>query len=151
MKLCDSPAIIAFIYLCATAAAAQPAATSTGEPIPALPAKLSGALEAMTTEAKPMTDSLEVQITSQGPDGRVVALFTRHVRYSNPNQQCMRAREVPADGTYDGKKLILNIRYSQSLAICNDETWIFFRGTKEHYFFTKAKDGRWSLYLDPVQ
>jgi hypothetical protein len=141
----------AIISLCATAAVAQPAAKATGEPIPALPAKLSGVLETRTTEGKPVADGLEVQIKSQEPDGRVVALFTRHVRYSNPHQQCMRAREVPADGTYDGRKLILNIRYSQSLAVCNDATWTFFRGTKEHYFFTRATDGRWSMYLDPMQ
>jgi hypothetical protein len=150
MKLLHGVVMGAFC-LGASASLAQEPTKAPAQPLPALPTKLTGAIDLMTSDARQFTDGLEVQITSQEAGGRIGALFTRHVRYQNPNFQCIRARDVPADGTYDGKKLVLTVRLSQSLAICSDVIYTFFRGTKEHYFFTKGKDGSWSMYLDPIQ
>jgi len=129
---------------------AQEAAKSQGQPIPPLPTKLTGAILSQTTQFVPLSDGLELQISSQDSDGKVAGLFSRAVRYQNPGQQCMRADNMHSDGIYDGKKLVLTVRYSQSVSICNDVTLTFYRG-KEHYFHTLAKDGSWSMYLDPVK
>ena len=61
---------------------------------------------------------------------------------------CFRADHLPAEGTYDGQRLVIKVKGSQNSPTCNDYTLTFVRG-KDHYFERKIENG--SSYLDPVK
>ena len=70
--------------------------------------------------------------------GKVTRSYTRWIRHRDPSGRCLAADDLPAEGTYDGKRLVLKIQGSRNSPICNDHTLTFFRG-KEHYFHRWAR------------
>ena len=144
--------VLSALYLGAVASFAQDAAKpseSVAQSIPALPSRFTGLLIRVTDGFQQVTNALELQITNQSADGKVSAAYSRAVRVQgNPVTLCLKADNLPGEGTYDGERLILKIKGSRNSSICDDYTLTFLRG-KEHYFELKAADG--SSYLDPVK
>jgi len=148
--------MIVLVVLCMSALTsfAQDAAKPTegaAQPVPALPTSFKGKFNGTAVTLQQVSTNVELQITSQSAEGKVTGGYSRAVRYSSsPESLCIKADNLPAEGTYDGKKLVLRVKGSQNAAICKDYTLAFLRGT-EHYFELKGADGTWSIYLDPVK
>jgi len=123
------------------AAASQSAVT--------LPASFKGEAIGVSSTFQQFTNVLELQITSQSADGKVAGTYSRYMRVqSSPLNVCVKADNLPAEGTYDGQKLVIKVNGSQNSPTCNDYTLTFVRG-KDHYFERKIENG--SAYLDPVK
>jgi hypothetical protein len=156
MKNCHVRKMIVLnvLYLGAVASFAQDGAKApegAAQPVPTLPTSFKGKLNGSTVSLQQVSTNVELQIASQNAEGKVTGGYSRAVRYSSsPETLCIKADNLPAEGTYDGKKLVLKVKGSQNAAICKDYTLAFLRGT-EHYFELKAADGSWSIYLDPVK
>jgi hypothetical protein len=147
---------IVLCVLCMGAAAsfAQDAAKppeSTAQPIPTLPTSLKGEMGGYNPQNyKVQSNPLQLQIASQSAEGKVSGAYSRSVRYwGTPENLCVQASNLPAEGTYDGEKLVLKVKGSQNSNTCEDYTITFVRG-KEHYFERTLPNG-WTAYLDPVK
>ncbi len=143
--------VLSVLYGAAATSFAQDAAKASAgaaESANTLPATFKGEWNGTADNFRPVSHVLEVQITSQSPDGKVTGTYSRFVRaQGSPLSLCFRADHLPAEGTYDGQKLVLKVKASQT-ATCNDYTLTFVRG-KDHYFERKIENG--SSYLDPVK
>jgi hypothetical protein len=129
--------------------AAKSQAGATAEPTTSLPTSFKGEWIGPADNFRQVSHVLELQITSQSPDGKVTGEYSRFVRaQGSPQTLCIKADHLPAEGTYDGKKLTIRVKGSQNSATCNDYTLTFVRG-KDHYFERKIENG--SSYLDPVK
>ena len=140
------------LYMSAVSSFAQDAAKSaagSAQPASTLPTSFKGEWVGPADNFRPVSHVLELQITSQSPDGKVVGEYTRFIRaQGSPQTLCIKADHLPAEGTYDGQKLVIKIKGSQNSATCNDYSLTFVRG-KDHYFERKLESG--SSYLDPVK
>lgn len=144
--------VVSVLCLGAAASFAQDAAKvpeGVGQPATALPANFKGEWTGVADNFRPVSHVLELQIISQTPDGKVTGAYSRFVRaQGSPLGLCFRADHLPAEGTYDGQRLVIKVKGSQNSATCNDYTPTFVRG-KDHYFERKIENG--SSYLDPVK
>ena len=140
------------LFLGAAASFAQEAARvpgDAGQPAITLPANFAGEWTGVADNFRPVSHVLELQIASHTPDGKVTGAYSRFVRaQGSPLGLCFRADHLPAEGTYDGQKLVIKVKGSQNSPTCNDYTLTFVRG-KDHYFERKIENG--SSYLDPVK
>jgi len=117
--------------------------------IPKLPVALEG-LFVMRNSAtfKQQSNKMELQILTQGTDGKVTGTFTRWLQFpGSPEGLCNRADKLPMEGNYDGEKLVITVSASKNSPLCQDFTWTFLRG-REHYLERKATDGNWYIYYD---
>lgn len=120
-----------------------------GQSATSLPANFKGEWTGTADNFRPVSHVLEFQIASQTPEGKVTGAYSRFVRaQGSPLGLCFRADHLPAEGTYDGQKLVIRVKGSQNSPTCNDYTLTFVRG-KDHYFERKIENG--SSYLDPVK
>jgi hypothetical protein len=144
--------VVTVLCLGAAASFAQDAAKSpegAAQPATALPTSFKGEWIGPADNFRPVSHLLELQITSQSPDGKVTGEYSRSVRaQGSPQTLCIKADHLPAEGTYDGRRLVIKVKGSQNSATCNDYTLTFVRG-KDHYFERKIESG--SSYLDPVK
>jgi hypothetical protein len=148
--------VLVFSLGIATAQTPPPATTSAGaaksaaqEPpavVAPLPGKLKGGVHFINPlSARHAFNPLELEIASQNAAGEFTGTFTRLVAFAGA-VTCIEFRKVPMSGTYDGKKLVINVRASAKLE-CPDFTWEFGRG-KEHDFEGASADGAERYYFD---
>jgi hypothetical protein len=144
--------VLSVLCLEAAASFAQDAAkpsAGAAESATTLPASFKGEWTGTADNFRPVSHVLELQITSQSPDGKVAGRYSRFVRaQGSPLSLCFRADHLPAEGTYDGQKLVIKVKGSQNSATCNDYTLTFVRG-KDHFFERKMENA--ASYLDPVK
>jgi hypothetical protein len=95
-----------------------------------------------------LSNKVEMQILTQGPDGAITGNFTRSVKYpGNIDNRCVEANKLPMEGTYDGQKVVVTVKASTKASWCKDTVLTFSRG-KEHYLERTGTDGTSVWYFD---
>jgi hypothetical protein len=120
--------------------------------IPKLSAHFKGRWEmTSSTDYNQYSQTTGFEIATQDDYGNITGFFMQALpRFgTRPELMCVQAYKLPMTGIYDGRKLVLSIKFGQNGPGCQDRVWTLFRG-KDHQLERKAKDGSWYYYYDPA-